>query len=101
MNRLCIHTMTTKPWSIEDCARHYPAAGVGGITVWRQHLEGHDISRAGRMLRDAGLEIVSLCRGGFFPATTAEGLQAAIDDNLKAIEQAQALGAPLIVLVCG
>jgi sugar phosphate isomerase/epimerase len=53
------------------------------------------------MLRDAGLEIVSFCRGGFFPAKTAEGLQAAIDDNLLAIEQAHAIGAPLIVLVCG
>ena len=67
MNRLCIHTMTTKPWSIDDCARHYPAAGVRGITVWRQHLEGQDIAGAGAKLRDAGLEIVSLCRGGFFP----------------------------------
>lgn len=101
MNRLCIHTMTTKPWSIDDCARHYPAAGVGGITVWRQHLEGQDPARSGAMLRDAGLDIVSLCRGGFFPAATAPGRQAAIDDNLKAIDQAHALGAPLIVLVCG
>lgn len=99
--RLCIHTMTTKPWSLDDCARHYPAAGVKGITVWRQHLAGHDPKQAGTMLRDAGLDIVSLCRGGFFPATTAQGLQAAIDDNLLAIEQAHALGAPLIVLVCG
>ena len=99
--RLCVHTMTTKPWSLDDCARHYPAAGVSGITVWRQHLEGRDIKQSGKMLRDAGLDIVSLCRGGFFPASTAQGLQAAIDDNLKAIDQAHTLGAPLIVLVCG
>ena len=101
MDRLCIHTMTTKPWSLDDCARHYPAAGVRGITVWRQHLAGYDVKMAGNMLRDAGLEVVSLCRGGFFPANTSQGRQAAIDDNLRAIEQAQALGAPLIVLVCG
>ncbi len=37
----------------------------------------------------------------FFPAATAAGRQAAIDDNLRAIETAHALGAPLIVLVCG
>jgi sugar phosphate isomerase/epimerase len=101
MNRLCIHTMTTKPWSLDDCARHYPAAGVTGITVWRQHLAGYEVKQAGSMLRDAGLGIVSLCRGGFFPALTPQGRQSAIDDNLLAIEQAQALGAPLIVLVCG
>lgn len=103
MNRLCIHTMTTKPWSLDDCARHYPAAGVKGITVWRQHLvgSGHGGQQAGRMLRDAGLEIVAYCRGGFFPAKDAAGRQAAIDDNLLAIEQAHSLGAPLVVLVCG
>ena len=101
VKRLCIHTLTTKPWSIDDCARHYPAAGVRGITVWRQHLAGHEIKHAGDRLRSAGLQIASLCRGGFFPAKTAQGLQAAIDDNLRAIDQAQLLGAPLIVLVCG
>lgn len=99
--RFCIHTMTTKPWSLEDCARYYPEAGATGITVWRQHLAGHQPARAASMLRDAGLDIVSLCRGGFFPATTAEKRQAAIDDNLRAIEEAHGLGAPLIVLVCG
>lgn len=93
--------MTTKPWSLEDCARHYPNAGVHGITVWRQHLEGRDIKQSGDMLRSAGLEIVSLCRGGFFPAKTAQGLQVAIDDNLRIIEEAHTLGAPMIVLVCG
>ena len=101
MNRLCIHTMTTKPWSLDECAHHFPKAGVQGITVWRQHLAGHDPKQAGQILRDAGLQIVSLCRGGFFPAKTEQGLQAAIDDNLKAIDEAHALGAPMIVLVCG
>ncbi len=101
MNRLCIHTMTTKPWSIDDCTRAYPTAGISGITVWRQHLEGRNIANTGSQLRDAGLEIVSLCRGGFFAAASDEGLQAAIDDNLMAIEQAHTIGSPLIVLVCG
>lgn len=101
MEKLCVHTMTTKPWSLDDCARHYPAAGVEGITVWRQYLEGRDPLSAGAMLRDAGLDIVALCRGGFFPAKSPMGLQAAIDDNLRAIETAEALGAPQIVLVCG
>ncbi|TLD72495.1 sugar phosphate isomerase/epimerase [Phragmitibacter flavus] len=93
--------MTTKPWTLDDCARHYPPAGVQGITVWRQHLEGHIPQHAGDRLRDAGLDIISLCRGGFFPAPTAAERQLAIDDNLLAIEQAHGLGTPMIVLVCG
>jgi len=99
--RLCVHTITTKPWSIEEATDRYAAAGVKGVTVWRQWLEGRDIARVGENLRAAGIEVVSLCRGGFFPAPDAAGLRAAIDDNLKAVEEAEALGAPLIVLVCG
>ena len=100
-SRLCVHTITTKPWSIEEAADQYARAGVKGITVWRQWLEGRNPERVGEMLRDAGLTIVSLCRGGFFPALDAAGRQAAIDDNKRAIDEAHALGAPLIVLVCG
>jgi sugar phosphate isomerase/epimerase len=101
MRRLCVHTITTKPLSLEECLVEFPKRGVSGITIWRQALEGRDLGVVARQTRDAGLEVVSLCRGGFFPAATAAGRQTAIDDNLKAIEQAHAVGAPLIVLVCG
>lgn len=101
LSRLCIHTITTKPWSIETAAAKFSAAGVKGITVWRDTLAGRDIAKTGQLLRDHDLSIVSLCRGGFFPALTAEGRAKALDDNRRAIAEAHALGAPLIVLVCG
>ncbi len=101
LSRLCVHTITTRPWNIETAARHYAAAGIKGITVWRDALEGRDIRQTGNMLREEELSIVSLCRGGFFPATDKAKRKQAIDDNRKAIEEAVALGAPLIVLVCG
>lgn len=100
-SRLCIHTVTTKPWPLDDAIRHFGASGVKGMTVWRDALAGHDIAAAGQRIRDAGMDVVSLCRGGFFPASDAAGRQLAIDDNLRAIDEAAALGAPLIVLVCG
>lgn len=99
--RLCLHTITTKPWSIEEACDRYAAAGVRGITVWRQWLEGRNPEAVGRRLRAAGLEVVSLCRGGFFPASDKAGRMAAIDDNHRAIDEAAALGAPVVVLVCG
>ena len=101
MNRLCVHTITTKSLSLEECFRQYPLRGIAGITLWRQALEGRDLPSVKRQAADAGLEIVSLCRGGFFAADTEAGRQAAIDDNLRAIDQAHAIGAPLVVLVCG
>ena len=101
LSRLCIHTVTTKPWAIETTAAKYAKAGVGGITVWREALAGRDMATTGRSLRDHGLAVVSLCRGGFFPALDAQDRGRAIDDNRRAIDEARALGAPLIVLVCG
>ena len=100
-SKLCVHTITTKPWSVEEAMDHYAAAGIGGITVWRQWLEGRDIEKTGQQSRERNLEIVSLCRGGFFPASDQFGLDAAIEDNRLAIREAAALGAPMIVLVCG
>ncbi|MCB9076853.1 MAG: sugar phosphate isomerase/epimerase [Anaerolineaceae bacterium] len=100
-SKLCIHTITTQPWAIEEAIDQYRRAEVAGITVWRQALEGRDVAATGRRIREAGLAIVSLCRGGFFPALDAAGRQAAIDENRRAIEEAAALGAPLVVLVCG
>ena len=100
-SRLCIHTITTKPWALEEAVKRYSAAGVKGITVWRQALEGRNLVDSGKMIRNAGLEIVSLCRGGFFPALTAADRTKAIDENRRCIDEAAALGAPMIVLVCG
>ena len=101
MERLCIHTITTKHWTTEECITRYSAAGVTGITFWRYNLEGRDVTAVGRRAREAGMKVVSLCRGGFFPSKTAEGRQKALDDNRRCIEQARELEAPMIVLVCG
>lgn len=101
LSKLAIHTITTKPWPIEIAADRFASLGVGGITVWREALNGRNISQTGQMLRDRNLKIISLCRGGFFPSTSNKDKKLAIDDNKKAIEEAAALGAPMIVLVCG
>lgn len=101
LSQLCIHTITTKPWSIETAAQKFSEAGVKGITVWRDALTGRNIKQTGQLLRNSGLEIVSLCRGGFFPSNDVSKRKAALDDNRKAIEEAAELGAPMIVLVCG
>lgn len=101
LSKLCIHTISTKPWAIEESAKNFAAAGVKGITVWRDALAGRNIKHTGAMLRDHDLSIVSLCRGGFFPSIDPAKRQAALDDNRKAIEEAYELGTKLIVLVCG
>ena len=101
LSRMCIHTITLKPWDIDRAAQKFSEVGAGGITVWRDALAGRNIRQTGNMLRQKNLEIVSLCRGGFFPAANAEGRANAVKENIRAIEEAAELGAPLLVLVCG
>lgn len=101
IQRLCLHSITTRPLSFEEILTYYPKAGIGAITVWRGLLEGRSPGSTGQLLREAGLEITSLCRGGFFPALSQARRQQAIDENRCAIDQAAELGAPLVVLVCG
>jgi len=96
-----IHTITNKPWSVEQCIARYAAAGVQGITLWRYNFEGRDPAAVGRMIRDAGLSCTGLARAGFFPAVTGAARSAAVDENRRAIDEAAASGAPVLVLVCG
>jgi sugar phosphate isomerase/epimerase len=100
-SRCCIHTVTLKNWAIEKLAAKLQEAGINGITVWRDALTGKDIRKIGHLLRGYGLEIVSLCRGGFFPSSDPDVRRHAIQDNINAIELAAELGAPMLVLVCG
>ena len=53
------------------------------------------------MLNEYNMQLIFLCRGGFFPSVDAAKRQKAIDDNLFAIEQAATVDTPVIVLVCG
>ncbi len=101
ISRLCIHSMTTKPSSLIESIEAYSSAGIAGITVWREFLDELGVKESAARLADSDLEVVSLCRGGFFPAVDASGREAALDENRRAIEQAATIGAPMVVLVCG
>ncbi|SHF40696.1 Sugar phosphate isomerase/epimerase [Mariniphaga anaerophila] len=101
LSKLCVHTLTTKPWNLNQCIKHYSEAGIHGITIWRNVLEGQDPSSIRTMLNDQGMNVVSVARAGFFPSVKKEKRQAAIDDNLQAISDAFLVQAQMLVLVCG
>ena len=101
LSKLCLHTFTNKPWNLSQCIENYSKAGIKGISIWRNVLEGQDLKLVKRQLAEADISIVSLVRGGFFPSVNASERALAIEDNVKLIEEAAVLGAPLIVLVCG
>jgi sugar phosphate isomerase/epimerase len=100
-SKLCVHTQTTKPWDIEQCIEHYAAAGIRGISIWRHLLEKKDLKKIKALLDLHKMEVVSLVRGGFFPSVDPQKRKLALQDNREAIAEAEALGAPMMVLVCG
>jgi len=100
--RLSLNTATVREqWNlrqmIEACARH----GIRGISPWRDKLAELGAGEAARLIRQHGLTVTGLCRGGMFPAADAAGRRAAIDDNRRAIDDAATIGACCLVLVVG
>lgn len=101
LSNLAIHTFTNKPWSIHECIENYARKGIGGISIWRETVAGCDLAEVRKHLADAGVKPVSLVRGGFFTGVTAEAREKAIENNLAALAECEALGIDKIVLVCG
>jgi sugar phosphate isomerase/epimerase len=99
--RLSLNQVTVNRWSLPEaldgCGRH----GLRWIGVWRDKVAECGLQRSVRLVRESGVRVSSLCRGGFFTAATATERRARIDDNLRAVDEAHELGAPVLVLVCG
>jgi sugar phosphate isomerase/epimerase len=87
----------TLPAAAEACAR----AGLGWIAPWRERVAEVGLQVSARALRDAGLRVSSLCRGGWFDAPDAAGRRERMEDNRRAVEEAAELGAASLVIVCG
>ncbi len=83
--------------AVEGCAR----AGIRAVAPWRDQVAKVGLEESARIIRDNGMRVTGLCRGGMFPAATAAGLQEAHDDNRRALEEALTLGADCLVLVVG
>ncbi|MET9293983.1 sugar phosphate isomerase/epimerase family protein [Streptomyces sp. NPDC003077] len=99
--RLSINQQTIRQWSLPELAAGCAKAGVRGVGLWRAPVQEYGVPAAARLMRDAGLEVTSLCRGGFLTDTDPAQRAAALADNRAAIEEAAVLGANTLVLVSG
>ncbi len=101
IERLSHNQITTNRWSLQEAADGCMRAGISWIGLWRHKVQETGLAESRRIIRDSGLGVSSLCRGGMFPAETAAGRQANLDDNRRAVEEAAELGTDVLVLVCG
>ncbi len=99
---LSLNTVTVREgWGLGDiiagCARH----NIRGIAPWREQVRQLGLKETARRIRDAGLAVTGLCRGGMFPAIDGKSRAAARDDNRRAVDEALELRAQCLILVVG
>lgn len=99
--RLSLNQYTTFNWTVREAVDGCARASLEWIGLWRDKVAAQGLQESARLVRDAGLRVSSLCRGGMFPADSEVERQKRIDDNLKAIDECVTLGTDTLVLVCG
>ncbi|MCA4131879.1 sugar phosphate isomerase/epimerase [Arthrobacter sp. M4] len=101
LNRLSLNTATTKKWTLAEAVEGCVRAGIPAIGPWRDRGHEAGLDKAARMIREAGLRVSSLRRGGFLTAPDAEGQAAALADNFEAVREAVARETRELFLVVG
>src|SRR5579883_2701220 len=101
LGRLSLNQMTTKQWNVREAIEGCARAGIPAIGLWREKIAEIGVTQSARLVRDAGIAVSSLCRGGWFPAASAVERRARLEENFRAVEEAAELGADVLVLVCG
>lgn len=100
--QLSINLATVREqWNMREAAEACLRHGITAIAPWRDQVAAIGLDEARRVVEANDIRVTGLCRGGMFPATDRERRAAAIDDNLRAIDEAVALRADCLVLVVG
>jgi sugar phosphate isomerase/epimerase len=99
--RLSINQETVRQLSLPELVRACEESDIGGVGLWRAPVQRYGVEATARLVRDAGLTVTSLCRGGFLTATDPAARREALDDNRAAVDEAAGVGTGTLVLVSG
>ncbi|GAA3498222.1 sugar phosphate isomerase/epimerase [Streptomyces prasinosporus] len=99
--RFSINQMTVKQLSVPELVAACGELGIAQVGLWREPVQAYGVEAAAELVRDAGLAVTTLCRGGFLTATDPGERAAALADNRRAVDEAATLGTDTLVLVSG
>ncbi|MFF4299769.1 sugar phosphate isomerase/epimerase family protein [Streptomyces sp. NPDC001601] len=101
LERFSVNQMTVKQLTLPELADACLELGVPGVGLWREPVQAYGVEATAKLVREAGLTVTTLCRGGFFTAIDPDERAAALADNRRAVEEAATLGTDTLVLVSG
>lgn len=101
LSRFSVNQMTVRQLPLPDLVDACLDLGVPGVGLWREPVRSYGVEATAKLVREAGLTVTTLCRGGFLTATDPRERAEAITDNRRAVEEAAALGTRVLVLVSG
>ncbi|MGQ5592062.1 sugar phosphate isomerase/epimerase family protein [Streptomyces sp. ESR1.13] len=101
LTRFSINQMTVKQLSLPELTTACRELGIGNVGLWREPVQAYGVEAVAELVRDAGLRVTTLCRGGFLTATDPGERAEALADNRRAVDEAAALGTDTLVLVSG
>ncbi len=101
MAQLSMNETTTFRWSFEQDVANYAAAGIPAIGVWRQKLSDFGVAKGTELLQQSGLKVSHLLWAGGFTGSDGRSFRTSVDDAVEAIQTADALGAPTLLVYSG
>lgn len=99
--RFSLNQMTVRQLPLPDLVAACADLGVPAVGLWREPVQEYGVEAAAKLVRDAGLAVTTLCRGGFLTAIDPAERARALDDNRRAVDEAATLGTDVLVLVSG
>ncbi|MFF0737649.1 sugar phosphate isomerase/epimerase family protein [Streptomyces chartreusis] len=101
LSRFSINQMTVKQLSMPELVEECVRLGIGSVGLWREPVQSYGLEATAELVRDAGLTVTTLCRGGFLTAIEPVERARALADNRLAVDEAATLGTDVLVLVSG
>ena len=99
--KLSLNQATVKRLNLAEAVDGCVRAGIPAIGLWRDRVQEIGVEAAAKIVRASGLEVTSLCRGGFMTAHLPGDRAAALADNKQAVLEAAGVGTDVLILVVG
>ncbi|MEP7023721.1 MAG: sugar phosphate isomerase/epimerase, partial [Actinomycetota bacterium] len=88
LDRLSLNQATVHHLGVREAVRLCAEHEIPAIGLWREPVAELGLHESAAAVRQAGLDVSSLCRGGFFTHADADARRAAHLDNLAAVDEA-------------